>query len=77
MMCQKTCLRVRPREKPASASPLSKLSNAPRAVRYIRGNVTIATARIDAGHVMMTRTPKSSSRNAPSGRFGLSDASRK
>ena len=40
-------------------------------------NVTIATARIDAGHVMMTRTPKCSSRNAPSGRFGLSDASRK
>ena len=55
----------------------SKPSNAPRTVRYMSGNVTIAVANIAEYHVIVRRTPNISSTGAPTGPSGPMVMSRK
>ncbi len=59
-----------PKVFPASARVSSKLSKAPRAVRYIRGKITTAVERIAAYQVIVRRIPKCCRKNAPTGCFG-------
>ena len=60
----------RPRVAPASARAASKLSKAPRAVRYIRGKATTAVAKTADHQVITSRTPQCSRTQAPRGRLG-------
>ena len=55
----------RPRVRPASDRVSSKLSKAPRAVRYIRGKATTTVAKMADHQVMTSRTPNVSRTQAP------------
>ena len=59
------------------ASVSSKLSKAPRAVRYISGNATKMEAKIALYQFMTSLTPKCSPKKRPSGRFAPISRSRK
>ena len=72
---QKTQELDRPRVRPASARFWSKLSKAPRAVRYIRGKATTTVAKMADCQVITSRTPNASWTQAPRGRLGPSSIS--
>ena len=59
------------------ASVSSKLSNAPRAVRYISGKATTMDAKMALYQFMTSLTPKCSMKKMPSGRFAPKSSSRK
>ena len=59
------------------ASVSSKLSNAPRAVRYISGNATTMEAKMALYQFMTSFTPKCCMKKMPSGRFAPKSSSRK
>ena len=65
----------RPSVRPASARFSSKLSNAPRAVRYISGKITTAVAKMAEYQVMVSLTPQCASTHAPTARRGPSTRS--
>ena len=60
----------RPSVRPASARVWSKLSKAPRAVRYISGKATTMVAKIADHQVITSFTPKVSRTQEPKGAFG-------
>ncbi len=66
-----------PSVRPASARLWSKLSNAPRAVRYMSGKLTTTVAKIAEYHVMVSLTPKTPITQAPMGRLGPRSTSRR
>ena len=59
------------------ASVSSKLSKAPRAVRYISGKATTMDAKMALYQFMTSLTPKCSMKKMPSGRFAPKSSSRK
>ena len=67
---QKMVLFLRPSVRPASASVSSKLSKAPRAVRYMSGNATTTVAAMADCQRITSFCPKTSRNHAPSGWFG-------
>ena len=72
---QKIQILDRPRVAAASASVGSKLSKAPRAVRYIRGKATTTVAKTADHQVITSLRPKWACTQAPMGRLGPSSTS--
>ena len=83
MPCRQAGIRMRqkiyrldsPSVCPAWASVSSKLSKAPRAVRYIRGKATTTVAKMADHQVMTSFVPNSDSTSCPTGRRGPSTRS--
>ena len=67
---QKIQASERPSVRPASARFWSKLSKAPRAVRYMRGKATTMVAKTADHQFMVSRMPKVSMTQRPMGRLG-------
>ena len=72
---QKIQVLDRPSVCPASARVRSKLSKAPRAVRYMKGKATATVAKTADHQVITSRRPKWSCTQAPMGRLGPSSTS--